>query len=194
MAIKILGGSLKGAFLQVNELKTRPTGVLLKRKIFDARQRFDGIHFVDLCAGSGGIGFEALSRGASALDLVESDFHANKLLISTLKELQNKYINNKSLDDVRIHYMSCLKYVEHILPQGKSSEQMILFFDPPYAETNLYLQTMEKIKANNFKGEIWIEYDEKSDKKLLDEINNLYQLSGIKKYTHGQHSIIIVQF
>jgi 16S rRNA (guanine966-N2)-methyltransferase len=63
MSIKILGGIAKGTILFLPDEKlTRPTLVLLKRKIFDAIQNFDGKIFIDACAGSGAIGLEAWSR------------------------------------------------------------------------------------------------------------------------------------
>ena len=66
MSIRILGGSLKGMSLKVGSASMmRPTSVMLRRKAFDSLQCLEGYDFWDLCAGSGSMGIEALSRGAN---------------------------------------------------------------------------------------------------------------------------------
>ena len=94
MTLRILGGYLKGLKLDVNEKTTCPTGVMLKRRIFDARQYLEGVHFIDLCAGSGSVGIEALSRGATKVSLVESDYNA----INCIEEVVDKIKSQGTLD------------------------------------------------------------------------------------------------
>jgi 16S rRNA (guanine966-N2)-methyltransferase len=81
MSIKILGGVAKGFTLVTpSESITRPTSVLLKRRLFDFYQNLNGHYFIDLCAGSGSIGIEAASRGAYPVLLVESNPKAYKVI------------------------------------------------------------------------------------------------------------------
>lgn len=73
-APRILAGSLKGRALAVPEGRgTRPLRVLARRSLFDRLAgRCDGAAFLDLFAGAGSVGFEAASRGARRVVLVES--------------------------------------------------------------------------------------------------------------------------
>ena len=77
MSVKILGGVARGFPLALPRSDlTRPTSVMIKRKLFDWRQDLGGYTFIDLCAGSGAMGYEALSRGADKVVLVDSDKYA----------------------------------------------------------------------------------------------------------------------
>jgi 16S rRNA (guanine(966)-N(2))-methyltransferase RsmD len=72
---RILAGSHKGRRLKAPKgLSTRPTGARVKQTLFDIlAPRLPGCRFLDACAGSGGIGIEALSRGASRVVFVDQD-------------------------------------------------------------------------------------------------------------------------
>ena len=181
MALRILGGKLKGVNLSVNDKVTRPTGVLLKRKVFDARQVFDGIHFIDLCAGSGSIGFEALSRGADLVTLVDSDRLAVNLMQASLRNVEARI---KSSLEVSIIKTPILKWIPHFLSRLES-DNYIVFFDPPYADEDLYDKVLDLFNNSNFKGELWVEYDKKSSNSLLERLDSEYDARGVKKYSHG---------
>src|SRR3990172_5277353 len=98
MSIKILGGIAKGTILFLpNEKLARPTLVLLKRKIFDAAQNFEGSIFIDACAGSGAIGLEAWSRGADRVYLIESDKKVFDCLLKNTEKIE-KHFNQEIKD------------------------------------------------------------------------------------------------
>src|SRR5205085_8232482 len=59
---------------------TRPTSDRVREALFGALGDLAGLRFLDLYAGSGAIGLEAASRGASAVLLVESDPRAGKVI------------------------------------------------------------------------------------------------------------------
>jgi 16S rRNA (guanine966-N2)-methyltransferase len=72
---RIIGGSARGRRLAVPPIATRPTSDRAREGLFsslDARVDLDGARVLDLFAGSGAVGLEALSRGAAAVRLVES--------------------------------------------------------------------------------------------------------------------------
>lgn len=76
---RIVAGSAGGRRLQVPPAGTRPTSDRVREAVFSAlftRLDFDGINALDLYAGSGALGLEALSRGAEHVLLVESDARA----------------------------------------------------------------------------------------------------------------------
>ena len=73
MSVKILGGVARGFPLATPRSdSTKPTSIMIKRKLFDWRQHMDEYLFVDLCAGSGAMGLEALSRGSQQVFLNDS--------------------------------------------------------------------------------------------------------------------------
>ncbi|MFK4760871.1 16S rRNA (guanine(966)-N(2))-methyltransferase RsmD [Microbacterium sp. ZW T5_45] len=71
---RIIAGRARGARLDVPGAGTRPTSDRVRESLFGALESFDaieGARVLDLYAGSGALGLEALSRGAIAVDLVE---------------------------------------------------------------------------------------------------------------------------
>ncbi|MCV7345723.1 16S rRNA (guanine(966)-N(2))-methyltransferase RsmD [Mycolicibacterium rhodesiae] len=76
---RIVGGSAGGRRLDVPPRGTRPTTDRVREALFNvlaARRDFDGLRVLDLYAGSGALGLEALSRGAASALFVESDSRA----------------------------------------------------------------------------------------------------------------------
>ena len=72
---RIIAGTLKGRTLQVPPSGTRPTSERVREAMFSRLEHMDvieGARVLDLYAGSGALGFEALSRGADQLTLVDS--------------------------------------------------------------------------------------------------------------------------
>ena len=100
MSISILGGVAKGAKLATpSSHNTRPTSVLLKRRLFDSHQSFEGIEFYDICAGSGSMGIEAMSRGAEKVIFVESNQMALVQGSKAFKAVAGDKIKSVSIKD-----------------------------------------------------------------------------------------------
>ncbi len=136
MSLKILGGIARGfALQQPSSQKTRPTSALLKRKFFDANQDLSDFEFIDLCAGTGSIGLEALSRGSKKVYLVESDKRVFNILKQNKQKLIDKYFNDDELscDLFFGDYKKWLKSHSSIL-----NSSSIVFFDPPYEKIDEY--------------------------------------------------------
>lgn len=154
MSIKILGGLARGFTLATpHESITRPTSVLLKRRLFDYFQNLSGYHFIDLCAGSGSMGLEALSRGADSATFIESNPKAFKVLQTNTKAFIKKYathINDVSKLDFSKWLINYFLTYESLSAEEKESH--ILFFDPPYEKLDLYEKFFHLLKENNFKG------------------------------------------
>ena len=74
MGLRILGGLFRNRALRApKSAATRPSLALMRKSLFDSLQgELEGAYLLDLYAGSGSIGFEALSRGASHVTFVES--------------------------------------------------------------------------------------------------------------------------
>jgi len=193
VSIKILGGELKGLPLFVPEnLNTRPTSVLLKRRLFDSFQNFSGISFFDICAGTGSVGFEALSRGAESVVFVEPYSPARKVLLKNgnLVKSKGRELGRISYDKRKFEkwipsFFS--RYNELSLDAKRST---ILFFDPPYEQHSLYLTFLSSfLEHYDFQGYLWVETDSK--KGPPESLWNFYFERLDKSFKQGTRIIYI---
>ena len=87
--MRIIAGSKRGAKIAAPKgLATRPTGDRVREAAFSLIGAVDGATVLDLFAGSGAMGLEALSRGAAAATFVESDRAACRLIQQNLEKLR----------------------------------------------------------------------------------------------------------
>ncbi len=92
--MRIVGGSLSGRRLRAPAgVRVRPTGERVRESLFDIllhggmARPLEGAHVVDLFAGTGALGLEALSRGAAALTAVESEADVRGVLRANIEAL-----------------------------------------------------------------------------------------------------------
>ena len=125
---RIIAGSLKGRRLATPPGdRTRPTSDRVREALFNSLAPggdLDGLRFADLYAGSGAVGLEALSRGASAALFVESHAQTAKLLRRNIADL-----------GVTGAEVVCAP-VEKALRNEPGLPFDIVFADPPYAVTD----------------------------------------------------------
>ena len=87
--MRIVAGSRKGARLFAPKgLDTRPTGDRVREAVFNLLGPVDDADVLDLYAGSGAMGLEALSRGAARATFVESDREAAETILKNLDKLK----------------------------------------------------------------------------------------------------------
>ena len=87
--MRIIAGSRKGARIFAPKgLETRPTGDRVREAVFNLVGPVDGAEVLDLYAGSGAMGLEALSRGAGRVTFVEPDREAAETILRNLDKLQ----------------------------------------------------------------------------------------------------------
>jgi len=128
--VRVIAGIAKGHKLQTPEgLSTRPTTDRMKETLFNILA-FDlpSAKFLDLFAGSGGIGIEALSRGARQAVFVENEPIAIQVINGNLE-------HTKFLDQGEIIKKDVLEALS-LLQQRKEKFDMI-FMDPPYESAPL---------------------------------------------------------
>jgi 16S rRNA (guanine966-N2)-methyltransferase len=122
--IRIIAGEFKGRRLKTPASTTvRPTADRVREAWFSIVQRsLRGARVLDLYAGTGALGLEALSRGAASADFVD----VNRPALTTLRA------NIKLLDVAErtvIHRQDALKFVEQLRP----GQYDVAFADPPYS-------------------------------------------------------------
>ncbi|QEE25478.1 16S rRNA (guanine(966)-N(2))-methyltransferase RsmD [Rhodanobacter glycinis] len=88
--IRIIGGSLRNSRLDVPDLPgLRPTPERVRETLFNwLAPTIAGVQALDLCAGTGALGIEALSRGAAGVQFVERDAAAARTLRENLARLK----------------------------------------------------------------------------------------------------------
>jgi 16S rRNA (guanine966-N2)-methyltransferase len=87
--MRIVAGSRKGARIFAPKgRETRPTGDRVREAVFNLIGPVDGMNVLDLYAGSGAMGLEALSRGAERATFVEADRLAAQTIVRNLDKLQ----------------------------------------------------------------------------------------------------------
>jgi 16S rRNA (guanine966-N2)-methyltransferase len=88
--IRIIGGRLRNSRLEVPELPgLRPTPERVRETLFNwLAPVIGGVQALDLCAGTGALGIEALSRGAGRVQFVERDARAAQALRANLARLK----------------------------------------------------------------------------------------------------------
>jgi len=132
---RIISGAAQGALLRVPPRGTRPTSDRVREAIFsalEARGAIDGADALDLYAGSGALGLEAISRGAASVTLVENNQRAAALIRSNASAVTKAMLGRgaEGLDAprIRVEALSATRFLE-----GEAREQVdLVFIDPPY--------------------------------------------------------------
>src|SRR2546425_10157329 len=146
--LRIIAGEFKGRRLKAPAGRTvRPTGDRDKEAWFSIlQQSIAEARVLDLFAGSGALGFEALSRGAVAVDFVET--HR-----ASLAALKANAAALKVEGRVTIHRCDALRFAERLQPGSYD----VAFADPPYA-TDEAEQLAGIFRATPFAGILGIEH------------------------------------
>jgi len=116
-------------------LATRPTSDRLRETLFNVlAPRIEGARFLDLYAGSGAVGIEALSRGAEQAVFVERAPEALKVLRGNLEKLGIR-------EGFRVEAGSVVGYLKKI---GVKTERGfdLVFLDPPYEAAEEYANVL----------------------------------------------------
>jgi 16S rRNA (guanine966-N2)-methyltransferase len=125
MALRIISGDLKGRKLRsVSGTKTRPTANRTREAIFNIlASRIPGSRVLDLFAGTGAFGIEALSRKAESAVFIDSDIDAISVLQANIKRLSLER-RTKILRWDLTKSLNCLQSLDVAFD--------LVFADPPY--------------------------------------------------------------
>jgi 16S rRNA (guanine966-N2)-methyltransferase len=120
--IRIIGGSLRNSRLEVRDLPgLRPTPERVRETLFNwLAPVIEGARCLDLCAGTGALGIEAISRGAASVQFVERDAHAVQALRKNLERLKIVAGHVQAAD------------AQQFL-KGPSQAMDLVLLDPPFA-------------------------------------------------------------
>lgn len=180
--MRVIAGSARRLLLKTPKgMTTRPTSDQIKETLFNMLMPYLGdIDFLDLFSGSGGIGIEALSRGASKCVFVEN----NRDAIKCIKEnLQNTHFTDKA----QICEMDVLSALGRL--EGKQTFD-IIFMDPPY--NNEYeeavLRYLSRSGLIHDDTLIVVEASSETDFDYVDALG--FDIQKIKEYKSNKHVFI----
>jgi 16S rRNA (guanine966-N2)-methyltransferase len=130
--LRIIAGVAKGRILGAVAGATRPTSDRAREGLFSSLASefgtFEGLHVLDLFGGSGAIGLESLSRGATSVHIVEKDDEAQKT-IETNFEIVKK---SNPAGSFHLYGMSA----ERFLKDAPKDKYHLVYIDPPYDFSN----------------------------------------------------------
>lgn len=154
-------------------MNVRPTSDRLRETLFNViAPRIQDSRFLDLCAGSGAVGIEALSRGASHATFVDRSRRSCTLIESNLELCRIP-------EDEQTIYCS---EAGEFLRQTKSGPWDIIFFDPPYKEDYLKILNLFGSDTANLlaaDGLLIVEHHHKNP--LPETIGNLFRTRVLKQ-------------
>lgn len=139
--MRIIAGHLRGRRLKAPRgSETRPTADRAREAIFSILGSLDGLMVLDLYAGTGALGIEALSRGAAHAVFVESARRALDCLLENISTL--------SLS----HCTSVLRYpVERAGTElAEKAPFDLIFCDPPWATVRAVWQSLDEMDVSNW--------------------------------------------
>ena len=140
MSMRIIAGIGKGRKLFSPPSITRPTSDRAREGLFSSLtstfSTLDGLHFLDLYAGSGAVGVEALSRGAALVEAIESNSVSAQVC-------EDNFALISKLDGVgkfKVHAKTVFEFLNHTA----SAPYEIIYIDPPYEVDNVEVEKILK--------------------------------------------------
>lgn len=177
---RIIAGAAKGRRLQTPPgLETRPTGARVRQTLFDVlAPRVPGCRFLDACAGSGAIGLEALSRGASRVVLVDRSAAAIRAIRENVEAV------GAEGGAVEVLRQEARIAVQALAEAGRRFD--LIYLDPPYG-SDLYQALLEAVAASGLLAHDGLLVAEHFKKHLLPE--RIDCLSRTRVVRVGDHAL-----
>jgi len=181
--MRIIAGDYKGR--RINAVKgdnTRPTTDKIKENVFNIMgQFFTGGHVLDLFAGSGNLGIEALSRGMDHAVFIDINLNAIRVIKENIASLQ---LQRRT----EVYRNDAFKALNILAKKGAKFD--LIFLDPPYGEISiaeLLTGIMEKDLLND-DGIIMCEYGEG-----MSVSYEMSSLKEVRREVYGTIEILILE-
>ncbi len=162
--VRIIGGDWRGRRLEVADVPgLRPTGDRARETLFNWLQPWiAAADCADLFAGTGALGFEAASRGAMSVLMIEKDPKAQAVLRQSIEQLQAEQVN--------LHAGGAMSLLEEFKPNSFD----LVFVDPPFGGNLMYSEL-------SFYWEAWLRTFANSK---LEAVINKVQRKALPEYQH----------
>lgn len=174
--IKVIGGKYRSRVLD-----TPPSEITLPSKnmvrgalISMAMPLLNEARVLDLFAGSGALGIEAISQGARHVDFVDDSPNACKVISNNLSKLK---IEDATL--IQSDYMAALNRL-------KGNKYQIVFLDPPYAKKEAYQKAIDFLLSNSMLDDNSVVFCEYEGEIEVDPS----PFARVKTYNYGKTRIL----
>ena len=177
---RIIAGRGRGRRLRsVAGLDTRPTGGRVRQTLFDILAPVvPGCRFLDAFAGSGGVGLEALSRGAAEVVLVDDSRAAAEAIRANTRRLA------AAGGKVEVFRQDARTIVAALADQGRRFD--VVYLDPPY-ESDLYEPLLAELATGALLGDTGLVVAEHFHKRALPE--TMGALQRFRRVRVGDHCL-----
>ena len=168
--MRIIAGKYKGKAILMPK-GIRPTQDKVRKAIFDILQDIEGLSFLEIFAGSGAVGLEAISRGVKDLTLIELNRDCQLAI--------NKNIESLKLKECELIPFEVERAIEKLSKEKRKFD--IIFLDPPYYKDMVKktLQTLSGYDILAPQGLIVVQHFKKDD--LPDDLG-VFSLFRTAKY------------
>lgn len=162
--MKITAGKYRGRniFLPKGKFPTRPAMSVMREALFSMLGDVRGAVWADIFCGSGVMGIEALSRGASKVSFVDADRSKKLDIIKNLQWVEETY---------DFFFMDALRFL-----RVSKEKYDFIYLDPPFTfpNKNQLLQQAERLlRKRNERGKIIIHYPKKETLSIPNELQTL---------------------
>ncbi len=160
--MRIISGKFRGTRLLVSEQHTRPTSDRLKESLFNACfQHCSEQMWLDLYAGCGAIGLEALSRNAKYVVFNDKNLQAYDVVAKNIEKCR---VSERS----KLYHMNDYEMIELLNAQKRKFD--VIFLDPPYAyDIQPILDQLDKTYLVEQGTMIVIEQDKTDKEYVMDK-------------------------
>jgi len=175
--MRIIAGKFHGRNLKSPpSIQVRPTSDRLRETLFNViAPRIEGARLVDLCAGSGAIGIEALSRGAAHVTFVDRSRKMCALIKTNLD------LCRVPEEDTKVVQSEVMEFLRHVV-NHKEAPWDLVFLDPPYATDYvpiLQLFSSHPAELLNEDALLIVEHHHKNE--LKDEVGRIIRSRKLKQ-------------
>ncbi|MFX3674213.1 MAG: 16S rRNA (guanine(966)-N(2))-methyltransferase RsmD [Paenisporosarcina sp.] len=179
--MRVISGICKGLPIKaVPGSNTRPTTDKVKESIFNMiGPYFDGGLVIDLFAGSGSLGIEALSRGMDSCIFIEKDAKAVQIIHENLKKC-------KLEDQAEVFKIDASRAVKAL--EKREVKVDLLFLDPPYQQIELYNLAEIMVQKGLLSSDAIIMCEHE---KTVDIPETIHSFSLTRRETYGSTIISI---
>jgi 16S rRNA (guanine966-N2)-methyltransferase len=171
--VRIVAGHVKGRRLKSPDGGVRPTTGRVRTSLFDSLSPWiPGRSVLDLCAGTGSLGIEALSRGALCAIFVDSDSHATRAIEANLSGIFDT-------NHVSVWLSDAIHAIEYLSRNSRSVDLIVA--DPPY-DTPIPEAIIQSVAASHvlsMDGRLIVEHSAKID---YSELDTSMELLRTRKY------------
>lgn len=186
--LRIIGGEWRRRLLPVLDLPgLRPTTDRVRETLFNwLQQDIPGARCLDLFAGSGALGFEAASRGAASVTLLELQSGAYQMLLDNINTLAAAAAGSAAADALNVQQQDALEWLLNAAAQPYD----VVFVDPPFA-AKLLARSCELLEQRGWLAPEACIYLEMDSKQALPALPDCWKI--VKQKKAGQVSYCLAR-